>query len=245
MADKIRVHIWNEGVHEKEHPVVAELYPKGMHTAIADGIKSLGDYEITTATLDSEEQGCSEEVLKNTDVMLWWGHMAHGRVEDAMVDRVQQRVLEGMGMVFLHSGHYSKPFKRLLGTACNLRWREVGERERLWVVDPSHPIVDGIEDCIELEQTEMYGEPFAIPTPDELIFMSWFEGGEVFRSGATWKRGNGKIFYFRPGHETFPIFYNEQVLRVISNGIKWAVPQEMNVKVIGNQCEEPREKLGR
>jgi trehalose utilization protein len=244
MADKIRVRIWNEGVHEKTNEKVAELYPKGMHGAIADGIQSLGDFEITTATLDSEEQGCAQEVLDNTDVLLWWGHCHHDKVEDEYVKRVQQRVLEGMGLLVLHSGHFSKIFKALLGSTCGLRWRETieGESERLWVVDPSHPIAAGVEDCIELPHTEMYGEPFGIPTPDELVFMSWFEGGEVFRSGATWKRGNGKIFYFRPGHETYPIYYEDIVLRVIANGIKWAAPMELTMKPVGD-FQHPKEKL--
>jgi trehalose utilization protein len=244
MAEKIRVRIWNEGEHEKSNEKVAKLYPKGIHGAIADGLQSLGNFEITTATLDSEEQGCSEEVLNNTDVMLWWGHCAHAKVEDEYVKRVQKRVLEGMGLLVLHSGHFSKIFKALLGSTCGLRWRETieGERERLWVVDPSHPIAAGVEDCIELPHTEMYGEPFGIPTPDELVFMSWFEGGEVFRSGATWKRGNGKIFYFRPGHETYPIYYEDIVLRVIANGIKWAAPVKVTMRDVGT-FEHPKEKL--
>jgi trehalose utilization protein len=139
---------------------------------------------------------------------------------------VQYRVLEGMGLIVLHSGHFSKIFKRLLGTSCALTWREAGERERLWVCNPGHPIVAGLDQpYIELEQTEMYGEPFDIPTPDEQIFISWFQGGEVFRSGCTWKRGNGKIFYFRPGHETYPIYHNEQVQLVLRNAVHWARPQ--------------------
>lgn len=240
----IRVRIWNEGQHEKKNEAIGKLYPKGMHGAIADGIQSLGDFEITTATLESEEQGCAQEALNDTDVMIWWGHCAHGKVEDEYVKRVQKRVLEGMGLIVLHSGHFSKIFKALLGTKCDLRWRETeeGERERLWVVDPAHPIAAGIEDCIELPHTEMYGEPFGIPTPDELVFISWFEGGEVFRSGATWKRGNGKIFYFRPGHESYPIYYEDAVLRVIANGIKWAAPIDVTMKPVGGFAH-PREKL--
>jgi hypothetical protein len=158
-----------------------------------------GDFHVHTATLDEPEEGLPPVVLDQTDVLLWWGHAAHDQVSDELVTRVQQRVLAGMGLIVLHSGHWSKVFKRLMGTSCALCWREAGERERVWVVNPGHPIAAGLGDCIEIEQSEMYGEPFGIPTPDELIFVSWFQGGEVFRSGATWTRGSGRIFYFSPG----------------------------------------------
>lgn len=224
----IRVTVWNENVHEKKHKLVQEIYPRGIHGALAEGLKQhdAGDeLSVRTATLDMPEHGLTDEVLAETDVLTWWGHCAHADVEDAIVDRVQKRVHEGMGLIVLHSGHFSKIFKRLMGTPCALKWREAGERERLWVVNPGHPIAAGIGPCIELENTEMYGEPFSIPEPEEQVFISWFEGGEVFRSGNCWHRGNGKIFYFRPGHETYPIYHNETVMRVIYNGVKWAAPQ--------------------
>lgn len=223
---KIRVTIWNEFVHEQKHEVVKNIYPRGIHAAIAEGLDELGgaELEILTATLQEPEHGLTQGVLENTDVLLWWGHCAHDDVEDAIVDRVQKRVLQGMGLIVLHSGHFSKPFKRLMGTSCALKWREAGERERLWVINPGHPIALGLGECIELEQTEMYGEPFGIPEPEEQVFISWFEGGEVFRSGNCYHRGNGKIFYFRPGHETYPIYYNADVRRVLHNAVRWAHP---------------------
>jgi trehalose utilization protein len=193
-----------------------------MHNCIADFLNKHSEIKAKTATLQEEEHGLTQEVLDNTDVLTWWGHCAHDQVSDEIVKRVQKRVLEGMGLLVLHSGHYSKIFKTLLGTSCSLTWREAGERERVWVSQPGHPIARGINKCIELEQSEMYGEPFAIPTPDETIFISWFEGGDVFRSGVTWKRGNGKIFYFSPGHETYPIYHNEEIQSVITNGVLWA-----------------------
>ncbi|WP_309386487.1 ThuA domain-containing protein [Cerasicoccus frondis] len=223
----IRVTIWNEFVHENTNKVVQGIYPNGIHGAIAEGLEKLlgSQVQITTATLDQPEHGLPQDVVDNTDVLLWWGHCAHGKVSDEIVDRVQKRVLAGMGLIVLHSGHFSKIFKRLLGTSCALKWREAGERERLWVTSPGHAIVKGLGECIELPETEMYGEPFGIPTPDEQIFISWFEGGEVFRSGCTWRRGNGKIFYFRPGHETYPIYHNDQVRQVIANAVEWAKPE--------------------
>ena len=221
----MNITIWNEFVHEQEKPEVAKIYPNGIHGAIADGLSErLDEAVIRTATLDQPEHGLSTDVLNATDVLLWWGHAAHDRVDDEVVDRVVQRVLEGMGLIVLHSGHDSKPFKRLMGTNCQLRWREEGERERLWIVDPSHPIVDGLDEFFELPSTEMYGEQFGIPAPDELLMISWFDGGEVFRSACTWRRGKGKIFYFRPGHETYPIYFDSNVRRVLANAAAWAKP---------------------
>lgn len=225
MAATLRVTVWNEGVHEKKHEAVKKIYPDGMHAVLAKTLTDAGGMEVRTATLDEPEHGLTDEVLANTDVLTWWGHCAHGKVEDAVVKKVHQRVLEGMGLIVLHSGHFSKIFKAVLGTNCSLKWREAAEKERLWNLEPSHPITQGIGEYIELPNTEMYGERFDIPTPDKLIFVSWFEGGEVFRSGCCWERGHGRIFYFRPGHETYPIFYNQEVQKVIVNAVRWASPR--------------------
>jgi len=225
MSQKINVTVWGENVHEKKHPHIAKIYPRGMHETIAEALRECNDLEVRTATLDMPEHGLTEEVLEKTDVLTWWGHCAHGDVDDKIVDRVQTRVLQGMGLIVLHSGHYSKIFKRLLGTTCSLTWREAGEKERIWVCNPGHPIAQGIDRYFEIPEEEMYGEPFGIANPDEIIFLSWFEGGEAFRSGCTWKRGNGKIFYFRPGHESYPTYHHKDVRRVIQNGVRWARPE--------------------
>jgi trehalose utilization protein len=223
MSEVTRVTVWNEFRHEKiDGGDPQKVYPKGMHNAIADYLKKQTGFEVRTATLDEPEHGLTQEVLENTDVLTWWGHAAHNEVKDEIVDRVKKRVLDGMGLIVLHSGHFSKIFKKLMGTSCDLKWREAGEKERLWVIDPSHPIAAGLPEYFEIPHTEMYGERFDIPAPDELVFVSWFEGGEVFRSGCCWHRGRGKVFYFRPGHETFPIYYQEEVLKVIANGVRWA-----------------------
>jgi trehalose utilization protein len=221
----IRVTIWNEFIHERSHPEVALIYPRGIHGALAEALGARGGLEIRTATLGEPEHGLSEATLEATDVLLWWGHAAHDDVSDGVVTRVQRRVLDGMGLIVLHSGHYSKVFKRLMGTGCALCWREAGERERVWVVNPGHPIAEGIDRFIELEHSEMYGEPFGIPSPEELVFVSWFQGGEVFRGGACWTRGSGRIFYFSPGHEAYPIYHHPGIQRVIHNAIRWARPR--------------------
>lgn len=218
----IRATVWNEFRHEKKNEQVRAIYPEGIHGAIAAFLGAEADITVRTATLDEPEHGLTKEVLDETDVLLWWGHMAHTEVSDEVVKRVQERVLEGMGFIALHSAHFSKPFKTLMGTHCSLTWREAGERERLWVVAPSHPIAEGLGKYFELPQVEMYGERFDVPEPDQVVFISWFEGGEVFRSGCTWQRGNGRVFYFRPGHETFPIFHDVNVRRVLVNAVRWA-----------------------
>ena len=222
MADKIRVTVWNEYRHEKKSPEIAKLYPEGIHGQIAKFLRANPDMTVGAATLDEPENGLPDGVLANTDVLIWWGHMAHGDVADETVDRVQQRILNGMGLIVLHSGHFSKIFRRMMGTNCSLRWREIGERERLWVTDPAHPIAAGLQEYFEIPHVEMYGEFFDIPTPDALVFISWFQGGEVFRSGCCYHRGKGKVFYFRPGHESLPIFYHETVQKVITNAVRWA-----------------------
>jgi trehalose utilization protein len=242
----LRVTVWNEGVHEKKNAKVRALYPKGMGWQIAQYLKKQpGIGSVKVGELGDPDQGLPDKLLENTDVLTWWGHLAHDKVKDTLAKKVQQRVLEGMGIVVLHSGHYSKPFKRLMGTGCDLKWREwqdIGEKERLWVVDPAHPIAEGIPEYFEIERAEMYGEHFNIPQPDQLVFISWFQGGEVFRSGCCWHRGLGKVFYFRPGHETFPIYHHETVLKVIYNGVLWAAPSRMAGKVVRAK-HEPLEKM--
>jgi len=229
----IRVTVWNEYEHEKVNEQVTALYPNGQHVAIAEGIRKHEPFEVRTATLEEPEHGLTEQVLAETDVLIWWGHRSHQKVDDAIVDRVHKRVLEGMGLIVLHSGHFSKIFKKLMGTTCNLKWRISDDKERLWVVDPSHPIVEGIGPYIDIEKEEMYGEHFDIPEPDELVFISWFSSGEVFRSGVTYRRGQGKIFYFRPGHETYPTYHHDGVLKVIANAVKWAATPRGMTPVYG------------
>jgi trehalose utilization protein len=207
---------------------VAAVYPDGIHEAIAQPLRATG-FPVRTVTLDEPEHGLSEAALAGTDVLIWWGHMAHDAVQDEIVTRVQQRVLAGMGLVVLHSGHFSKLFKRLMGTSCDLKWREADERERIWVVAPGHPIAAGL------------GEFFDIPAPDELVLVSWFQGGEVFRSGCCYTRGAGRIFYFRPGHETYPTYYDANVQRVITNAVRWAAPGDLPMLAFGNRA--PLEKL--
>jgi len=218
----IKVTVWNEFEHEKTDENAKAVYPDGIHSYIAGFLKS-DDITVRTATLDMPEHGLTDEVLADTDVLIWWGHMAHEKVSDEVVSKVYECVLKGMGLIVLHSGHHSKPFKKLMGTTCNLSWRD-GDRERIWCCNPAHPIAQGVPLQFELPQEEMYGEFFDIPKPDDIIYLGWFRGGEVFRSGCTFTRGYGKIFYFQPGHETHPTYHNENVQRIIKNAVNWAKP---------------------
>jgi trehalose utilization protein len=242
MPQPIRVTIWNEFIHERESDAVRALYPAGIHAVLSAALSRLlgGAVQIRVATFEQPEHGLTSGALAETDVLTWWGHAAHARVEDEIVERVQRRVWDGMGLVVLHSAHNSKIFKRLMGTTCMLRWREAAEKERVWIVDPGHPIVEGVADeYFEIEHSEMYGEHFDVPPPDELFAISWFEGGEVFRSGCTWRRGKGKVVYFSPGHETFPIYKNENVQRIIANAVRWAAPSGGLYLGKGRNIKEP------
>jgi trehalose utilization protein len=222
----IRVTVWGENLHEGRNPRVAEIYPEGMHACIAAGLNQDPAITALTATLQQPDHGLGHEVLANTDVLVWWGHLAHDQVADVVVDRIQARVLSGMGLIVLHSGHHAKIFRRLLGTSCDLVWREAGERERIWLCNPGHAIAHGLPATwFDLEHEEMYGEPFNIPNPEEVVFLSWFKGGEAFRSGVTYRRGAGRIFYFRPGHETYPTYHNPLIQLVLRNAVGWARPQ--------------------
>lgn len=225
----MKVLVWNENVHEKKLPLVTELYPGGIHKYIQSFLKD-DDIEVATATLDDEECGLTDEVLKDTDVLIWWGHAAHDEVPDEIAERVQRYVLGGMGLIALHSAHFSKIFKKLMGTSCTLKWRN-DAKERVWTVMPNHPISEGVDESFALECEEMYGEPFDIAKPDDVVFMGWFNGGEVFRSGCTWTRGNGKVFYFQPGHEKNTAFHNENVQKIIKNAVRWACPVKKNMEI--------------
>lgn len=245
MNDMIKVTIWNEYVQEQldykrfsfqsgwqcspadwEHIAenarrIRSIHPGGIHETLKALVQEDGDIQVRhIATLEMEQCGLTEEVLDDTDVLIWWSHIAQGEVPDEIAARVQSHVQRGMGLIVLHSGHMCKPMQRLLGTSCTLRWRE-GDTERLWCVNPSHPIAMGVPECVELTEEEMYGEFFDIPAPDELVFLGNFGGGEVFRSGCVWNRGYGKFFYFQPGHETCPSYHNEHIRTIIRNAVRY------------------------
>lgn len=242
---KTKVTVWNEFRHERNEGPAKDVYPEGIHMAIKNFLDATGEFEVKTAILDEPEHGLTDEVLENTDVLIWWGHMAHNSVRDEIVDKVQQCVLKGMGLIVLHSGHHSKIFKRLMGTSCNLKWREADERERLWAVNPGHPIAAGIKETITLDRDEMYGEFFDIPAPDDLVFIGWFQGGEVFRSGCCFNRGYGKVFYFQPGHESYPVYYQKDIQRVLINAVNWAKPVQRIDELRCPHIKIPPEALDR
>ncbi len=220
----IRVLVWNEFKHEQESEKVAAVYPSGIHSVIAEFLGKEENIAVKTATLYDENCGITKEILDETDVLIWWGHVAHALVPDEVAEMVRDAVHEGMGMIFLHSAHHSKPFRLLMGTPCHLTWRESGDSEILWVIDPSHPITSGIDRYFKLDAEETYGEPFSVPNPDKVLLIGNYSGGEVFRSGLLYERGNGKIFYFQPGHETFPTFKVPAVQTIITNAVRFVAP---------------------
>lgn len=239
----MKITVWNEFVHEKTDDAVKAIYPDGIHECIAKFLREAG-FDVTTATLDMPEHGLTDEVLDNTDVLFWWGHMRHEKVSDAVVQKVYDRVMKGMGLVALHSAHASKIFSKLMGTSSwDLKWRESGDTEIMWVTSPGHPIAQGIGDRLVIPHEETYGEHFIIPEPDELVFVSWFSGGEVFRSGCCFKRGNGRIFYFRPGHETFPVYHQPEVQKVLINAANWVCPVDKTVFRYGHFPVKPIDEI--
>ena len=225
MSSPLRLLVWNERRQDRTQADVIKVYPNGMNAAVAEGLKANGDFKITCAEQDDPEHGCSEETLAQTDVLFWWAHCTHGEISDVVVERIARHVNEGMGLVVMHSGHISKVFKRVMGTSGSLTWREDGAGERIWTIEPSHPIAEGVPAHFELEEEEMYGERFDIPTPETLVFLGWFPHGEVFRSGCTWSRGHGRVFYFQPGHESHPTYYNPHVRRILANAARWCAPR--------------------
>lgn len=219
----IRITVWNEYKHEREYENIRKIYPEGIHGCIASFLKMQEDFTVRTATFDMPEHGLTEEVLQETDVLIIWSHALQDEFSDMVAERVQRHVLGGMGLIALHSAHFSKIMKLLLGTSMTLKWRH-GDREKLWCTTPSHPIAKGVSEMIELPQEEMYGEFFDIPKPDDVIFTGWFSGGEVFRSGCTFSRGMGKIFYFQPGHEEYPIYFKPEIQQIITNAVRFCAP---------------------
>lgn len=227
----IKVTVWNEYLHELQDEAVAKIYPEGIHKAIGSYLEGK-NFEVTYATLREEHHGLSDEVLENTDVLIWWGHIGHREVSEEIAEKVCERVLSGMGIIFLHSAPKSKPFMKLLGTTGSLRWRESDDRSLIWAVKENHPILAGVENPIVLEKEEMYGESFDIPTPSELVAISSFSGGEVFRSLCVWEKGRGKMIYFQPGHETYPAYYDKSILKVIENSVNYVKPTSEIVPLV-------------
>ena len=236
------VTVWNEGIHEQENEETQAIYPSGIGGTMAAFFADEG-FETEVVSLGDPEHGLTEERLERTDVLVWWGHAAHDAVDDAIAERVVEAVWDGMGYIALHSSHHAKPFMRLMGTDCDEKFRVADERQRLWVTDPGHPIANGISESVVIPESEMYGEPHNIPQPEATVLISWFEGGEVFRSACCWRRQRGRIFYFSPGHETYPIFHQPEVQQILFNAVRWAAPIPGATNVTYRHAPNPPEPL--
>jgi len=223
MSKPLRVTVWNEFVHERELPEIRAVYPEGIHGCLRRFLEKEQDITVRCATLDMPNQGITKTLLDNTDVLIWWSHARQDDITDETVRLVREAVHSGMGLIALHSAHFSRIMRDLMGTTMTLHWRH-GDREKLWCIAPTHPIAQGVPACIDIPEEEMYGECFDIPKPEEIIFIGWFAGGEVFRSGVTFTRGRGKIFYFQPGHEEAPVYEHPDIQKIITNAVRWAAP---------------------
>lgn len=225
--DKIRVTVWSEGIDAELEPRAIALYPDDINTYLAGFLKGNADFEVRCRDISQPENGMGQDIIDGTDVLLWWSHLYDDQVSDEVVDRIVDAVLDGkMNLALLHAGIHSKIGTKLLGkNSTTGKYREVGEMERMWVIDRGHPVVAGLEkEYLEFPDSEMYGEPYGMPTPDEIVFISWFEGGEVLRSGVSWHKGAGRVFYLAPGHEEFPVYANPELQKVMANMIRWLRP---------------------
>lgn len=224
---QIRVLCWSEGT------APTAIYPKDISGAVADALRAAGEFEVHTAALSDPDQGLSDAALAGADVLFWWGHQRHDQVHDDRVAAVVQRVRDNrLGLVALHSSHYSKPFKSLMGTACDLGgWGINRAPEQISVKAPAHPIARGISD-FQIPREEFCNEPFQVPPPDLVILESTWHTGQRFRSGCLWKRDSGRVFYFRPGHEEFPTYFQPEVKAILVNAARWMSPRRVHIEIV-------------
>ncbi|MFH1372026.1 MAG: ThuA domain-containing protein [Planctomycetota bacterium] len=216
--------VWSEGTAPKN------VYPNDICGAIAEGLKELKDWDVVEARLSDPNQGLPDELLNRADVLIWWGHKKHNQVRDGLVDKIVSRVKdEGMGFISLHSSHFARPNIKLMGTPCS--WKEyLGDSNtlKITVKDPNHPIARGVED-FTIYHDERYSEPYAVPQPLAVVFEGTYTldngGTDTSRQGLTWEIGKGRVFYFQPGHETNPVFFDPNIRRIISNAVEWAAPK--------------------
>jgi trehalose utilization protein len=223
---KRRVIVWSEGTAPKN------VYPQDINTAIAEGLQPLKGWDVATASINETDQGLPEDVLNGASVLIWWGHERHGDVKDELVARIVKRVHDdGMGFIATHSAHYSKALKAILGTPCGWKGGYVddGSKVELVVKAPGHPIAHGVKN-FELPHTERYGDPFEVPTPETLIFDGIYTlpngTTQNAQQGMVWTIGKGRVFYFQPGHEGYPIYFQEPIRQIFRNGVQWCAAKK-------------------
>jgi trehalose utilization protein len=273
VAEPIRVLVWDE-----QQPQQKEAYgEKFLGETIAAHLEQQSGLSVKTARLDEAEQGLSDATLEHTDVLVFWCHRRVKEQDDARMEAIVKRVLDGkLSLIALHSAHWAKPFVRLMqerakadalqqlpeAERASAKWEFVNEQPyykgvkndapltpalahengvwklalplcvfpayradgapgHLTTVLPQHPIAAGLPAHWDIPQTEMYGEPFHVPAPDEVVFEESWDKGEHFRSGCVWNVGKGRVFYFRPGHEIYPIFKQAEPLKVVENAARW------------------------
>jgi trehalose utilization protein len=268
----IRVLVWDE-----QQPEQKQAYgEKFLGETIAAHLATKPGLQVKTAALSSPDQGLAAAQLEETDVLIFWSHKKNAELSDKHAEEITRRVQEGkLGLITLHSAHWSKPFIKLmqaraiadarkqLGNAVTLRYRNenpmgkvpkaddeltpnLEQKEEFWELAlplcvfpswradgavshvstpaPTHPIAKGLPAQWDIAQTEMYAEPFHVPKPDVVVFEENWDKGETFRSGCVWNIGKGAVFYFRPGHETYPVYQQKEPLQVLENAVRWLHP---------------------
>lgn len=276
-AKRVRVVVWDE-----RQPSQKEAYENFLGNAIADFLRGEDGLAVQSVTIDDPEQGISQAVLDNCDVLIWWGHKRQSEILPEAGKRIVERISSGkLHLIALHSAHWSTPFVEAMneitrrrtvatGTAksdityvpppkqytvprydtrltpftiarkfpdgrqnlevhlpycCFPAYRNDGKPSHVKILQKGHPITKGIPHEFQISRTEMYDEPFHVPEPDDVILEERWATGEWFRSGMLWRLGKGIVFYFRPGHETFPVYKEQFPLKILSNAVRWAADQ--------------------
>jgi len=227
-APRKTVVVWSEGTAPKN------VYPNDINTAIAEGFRAsaqMKDWDVVVANLSDPDQGLPDALLNKADVLIWWGHKKHGDVKDALVDKIEKRVKEdGMGFIALHSAHFAKPNKRLMGAPCTFAAYKGDNKETVVkVAMPDHAIVKGVATEFTIENHERYSDPYAVPTTSEKPFggIHIHKDGtrEESIQGYCWNVGKARYFYFQAGHETNPIYFNPEIRKIMANAVLWASKQ--------------------
>ena len=271
-AAPVRVVVWDE-----QQPAQKEVYTNFLGNQIASYLRTLPDLSVTSVNLNDPDQGLSDAIITNCDVLVWWSHVKNKQVSTNKAAEIVGRIQQGkLSLITLHSALTSWPFIQAMnertredalrtvptgtpmefitpaaykdpkpgdpitpriemtnapdGSAlarvylpiCEItEWHEAGLPSHVTTLLPEHPIARGIALHFDISKTETYVEPFHVPKPDAVIFQEKWDGYPEFRSGMLWSVGRGRVFYFRPGHETFPVYLEPIPLRIIGNAVEW------------------------
>lgn len=212
----VRVRIWCEGTAPRS------VYPDDIDGALADVLGRQAGLVVSRGRLTDLQAGLSDQVLDASDALVWWGHLRHDAVPDDRALAVVKRVREGrLGFVALYAACGSKPFRQMMSMPCEPgSWREDGRPEFVSIKAPDHPIARGIAP-FTISKTDMFSEPFAVPEPETVVFVSSWQKGETLRSGLTWTIGKGRVAYLRTGPDNYPVLFHPSIRQAIANSVRW------------------------